>query len=249
MQLYTLYMKEEKKHILIVEDDVEIAQLVRINLEDAGYAVTSVHDGNTGYQVFRDNNFDMLVLDLMLPGMDGLDICKKIRAENTSLPILILTAKSEEFDKVLGLELGADDYLTKPFGIRELVARVKALIRRAAKPARASATSGSNTPIDFGSLHIDPARHRAKLDDRSLELTAKEFDLLLLFARHPGKVFSRQELLDEIWGYRFDGYEHTVNTHINRLRTKIEETPSEPRYLKTVWGVGYRFAEKDELPA
>lgn len=236
----------DNSHILIVEDDSEISELVRINLKDQGYRVDVAIDGSEGYQKIRKGSYELVILDLMLPGMDGLNICKKMRSQNDETPVLMLTAKSEEFDKVLGLELGADDYLTKPFSIRELVARVKALIRRTQKPAEQSA-GPTDELISIGSLNIEPAKHKATLDDKSLNLTAKEFDLLTLFARNPGRAFTRQELLNEVWGYQFNGYEHTVNTHINRLRAKIEPDPSEPKYLKTVWGVGYRFTEKEVL--
>lgn len=239
-------MEKEETNILVIEDDAEIARLVQINLEDEGYGVECIDDGKRGFHKIMSESYDLIILDLMLPGMNGIDICKEFRAENSSTPLLMLTAKSEEFDKVLGLELGADDYLTKPFSIRELVARVKALIRRTQKPAEQSA-GPTDELISIGSLNIEPAKHKATLDDKSLNLTAKEFDLLTLFARNPGRAFTRQELLNEVWGYQFNGYEHTVNTHINRLRAKIEPDPSEPKYLKTVWGVGYRFTEKEVL--
>ncbi|WP_073062933.1 response regulator transcription factor [Fodinibius roseus] len=232
-------------NILIIEDDTEIARLVQINLKDEGYSVEFVQNGHKGYRMITSGDYDLIILDLMLPGMSGIDICKKFRADDTSTPLLMLTAKSEEFDKVLGLELGADDYITKPFSIRELLARVKALLRRAQQPSMSASTS--RDPLSFGNLLIEPVKHQVRLGDRILEVTAKEFELLLLFARHPGRTFSRQELLDNVWGYQFDGYEHTVNTHINRLRSKIEEDPSDPTYIKTVWGVGYRFTELDEL--
>jgi DNA-binding response OmpR family regulator len=237
----------EVNHILIIEDDPEIAELVKINLEDLGSRVEIIGDGEEAYQQLQDHTYDMIILDLMLPGKDGLEICKKLRQEDTTTPLLMLTAKSEEFDKVLGLELGADDYLTKPFSIRELVARVKALLRRSNRRTNNQDTEPLSDRIAIGDLIIEPKKHRVKLEGKSLELTAKEFDLLVLFAGQPGRTFTRQELLDNIWGYQFSGYDHTVNTHINRLRSKIEEDPSEPKYLKTVWGVGYRFVEEEEL--
>lgn len=235
----------EQPTILIIEDDTEIARLVQINLKDEGYSVELVQNGNEGYNKITSGTYDLIILDLMLPGMNGIDICKKFRADDTSTPLLMLTAKSEEFDKVLGLELGADDYLTKPFSIHELLARIKALLRRAQQPPiNAEEKRGS---LSYGNLIIEPDKHKVSLEDKTLDVTVKEFELLLLFARHPGHAFSRQELLNKVWGYQFDGYEHTVNTHINRLRSKIEEDPSNPVYLKTVWGVGYRFTEPDEL--
>lgn len=236
-------------HILIVEDDSEICELVRINLEDQGYVVEIAEDGNTGYQKIQEDSYDLIILDLMLPGIDGLEICKRMRADHDETPLLMLTAKSEEFDKVLGLELGADDYLTKPFSIRELIARVKALIRRAAAEPAGTASSEDQAAITVGEITVDPSKHKVTLEGKSLDLTSKEFDLLTLFVKNPGHAFSRQELLNKVWGYQFNGYEHTVNSHINRLRSKIESDPSNPTYLKTVWGVGYRFAEEEELEA
>jgi DNA-binding response OmpR family regulator len=178
----------------------------------------------------------------MLPGLDGLEICKRLRGQAITVPILMLTAKTSEFDRVLGLELGADDYLTKPFSIKELQARVKAILRRADISSRQRAQDDDEA-IASGSLLIDVRGRNVSIDGRALELTAKEFDLLLHFARHPGRVYSRAQLLDQIWGYSHSGYEHTVNTHINRLRKKIEAGPETTQYIETVWGVGYRFRE------
>jgi DNA-binding response OmpR family regulator len=179
----------------------------------------------------------------MLPGMSGTEVCRQLRERERATPILMLTAKSEERDKVLGLDLGADDYVTKPFSIRELLARVRALLRRVEldQPEEAPAE------IAFGDLVIEPAKRKVRVAGEPVELTAKEFDLLNLFAQHPGRAFSRQELLDKVWGYQYAGYSHTVNSHINRLRSKIEPDPSAPRYVQTVWGVGYRFAEEEDL--
>jgi DNA-binding response OmpR family regulator len=226
--------------VLVIEDNRDIAELVALHLRDEGYAVTLADDGRAGLALAQGGEFDLLVLDLMLPGLDGLSICREIRAQERYLPILMLTAKSSELDRVLGLELGADDYLTKPFSIRELVARVKALLRRQA--ALAPAPAGA--VISSGGLRIDSDRRQVSVDGRDIELTAREFDLLLHFARHPGRVFSRAQLLDQVWGYGHEGYEHTVNSHINRLRNKIEQDPAAPRYVLTVWGVGYKFAEQ-----
>ncbi len=226
--------------VLVIEDNRDIAELVALHLRDEGYAVTLADDGRAGLALAQGGAFDLLVLDLMLPGLDGLSICREIRAQERYLPILMLTAKSSELDRVLGLELGADDYLTKPFSIRELVARVKALLRRQA----ALAPVPTGAVISSGGLHIDSDRRQVSVDGRDIELTAREFDLLLHFARHPGRVFSRAQLLDQVWGYGHEGYEHTVNSHINRLRNKIEQDPAAPRYVLTVWGVGYKFAEQ-----
>lgn len=227
--------------ILVIEDDRDIAELVALHLRDEGFAVALQHDGAAGLQQAQSGDYDLLVLDLMLPGRDGLSICRELRSREDYLPVLMLTARSAELDRVLGLELGADDYLTKPFSIRELVARVKALLRRQA--ALAPATTAPST-LDCGGLHIDVERRTVTIDKHSVELTAREFDLLLHFARHPGRVFSRAQLLDQVWGYGHEGYEHTVNSHINRLRAKIEQDPAKPRYVLTVWSVGYKFAER-----
>jgi DNA-binding response OmpR family regulator len=174
--------------------------------------------------------------------MDGLELCRRLRARPDYLPILMLTAKSSELDRVLGLEVGADDYVTKPFSIRELVARVKALFRRV--DALAELPTEATEVLHVNGLEIDPARREVRLDGTEIHLTGREFDLLLHFASHPGRVYSRTQLLDVVWGYGHEGYEHTVNSHINRLRAKIEHTPSQPRYILTVWGVGYKFAER-----
>jgi DNA-binding response OmpR family regulator len=182
----------------------------------------------------------VVVLDLMLPGLEGLELCRRLRARPDYVPILMLTAKSSEADRVVGLELGADDYVTKPFSLPELVARVKALIRRA--DALAARPEGVGR-IEIGGLVIDVGARRASVDGRAADLTAKEFDLLLQFARHPGRVYTRDQLLDQVWGAAHQAYPHTVNSHINRLRTKIERDPSRPRYVQTVWGVGYRFMD------
>ncbi len=227
--------------ILVIEDDRDIAELIALHLRDEGFAVTLQHDGNSGLQQALSGHYDLLVLDLMLPGRDGLTICKEIRRQERYLPVLMLTARSSELDRVLGLELGADDYLTKPFSIRELVARVKAILRRQAALAPTASTPPT---LDCGDLHLDTERRLVTVHDRPVELTAREFELLLHFARHPGRVFSRAQLLDQVWGYGHEGYEHTVNSHINRLRAKIEQDPARPRYVLTVWGVGYKFAEQ-----
>ena len=228
--------------ILVIEDNHDIAELVALHLRDEGYAVTIHNDGSEGLAAARANRFDLLVLDLMLPGTDGLTICRELHAGPHYLPILMLTAKTTELDRVLGLEMGADDYLTKPFSIRELVARVKALLRRAEGMGgtHSQATEESAT-LQYGELLIDTERRQVTINGKGVELTAKEFDLLLYFARHPGRVYSRIQLLDQVWGYSHEGYEHTVNSHINRLRKKIERDPADARYILTVWGVGYKF--------
>lgn len=229
------------RSVLVIEDDHDIAELVALHLRDAGCEVTLVHDGPTGLATAARGGFDLLVLDLMLPGLDGLSICRTLRSGPGYVPILMLTARSAEPDRVAGLEQGADDYLTKPFAIRELVARVKALLRRAEAMAFSVAEPDRDEAIRAGNLLIDPQRRTVTMAGRPVELTAREFDLLLHFARHPGRVYSRLQLLDQVWGYGHEGYEHTVNSHINRLRAKIEADPAKPRHVLTVWGVGYKF--------
>ncbi|PLX32672.1 MAG: DNA-binding response regulator [Hyphomicrobiales bacterium] len=233
--------------VLIIEDDPDIAALIRMHLGDIDCQCERSADGEHALSAYRAalnaNPFDLVVLDLMLPGIDGLEVCRAIRQEKSYVPILMLTAKSNELDRVLGLEMGADDYLTKPFSIPELQARVKALFRRV--EALSAATEAPDRPknIVCGTLHIDADRHQAFIDGKPVDLTAREFDLLHHFARYPGHVYSRAQLLDQVWGYNHEGYEHTVNTHINRLRAKIEKNPAKPHYIQTVWGVGYKFAE------
>ncbi|MGD8376939.1 MAG: response regulator transcription factor [Acidobacteriota bacterium] len=213
-----------------------------MHLRDAGHEVQVAHDGRTGSRRADAGEHDLVILDLMLPDMDGLEICKRLRSRPDYTPILMLTARSGELDRVLGLEVGADDYLTKPFSIRELLARVKALFRRIEALA-AEQPAQEDRPVAIGDLRIDPVKRTVVVGDRPVELTAREFDLLAQFARHPGRAYTRAELLDLVWGYGHDGYEHTVNTHINRLRSKIETDPSRPRHILTVWGVGYKLAE------
>jgi DNA-binding response OmpR family regulator len=233
------------RRVLVVEDEREIADLVRLHLEDLGCEVRIVADGPAALARARAGDFDLIVLDLALPGLDGLDICRTLRGERIHTPILMLTARSTELDRVLGLEIGADDYLTKPFSMAELRARVKALFRRAETFGRGEG-GDAGSPLRLAGLVIDPARREASLEGRPLDLTAKEFDLLLHFARHPGRVFSRAQLLDAVWGYSHSGYEHTVSSHINHLRSKIEDDPANPARILTVWGVGYKLADSGE---
>jgi len=240
-------MKSEAKKILIIEDDPNIVELAGIHIGDLGYSLESAVDGEAGLNKALEEEYDLIILDLMLPRLDGLEVCKRFRQENRKTPILMLTAKSEELDKVLGLELGADDYLTKPFSVRELVARIKAILRRIDTERETAAKTGEPEVLEFEQMTIDTLKRKVTLSGKTVDLTAKEFDLLLLFARHPGRTYDRHQLLDQVWGYHFDGYDHTVNSHINRLRNKIEEDPANPIFIKTVWGVGYRFAELEEL--
>ena len=229
------------RKVLVIEDNCDIAHLVEMHLRDMGCQVQLAHDGNTGLDLARNGGFDLVILDLMLPGLDGLEICKRIRSGPTYTPILMLTSKASEADRVVGLELGADDYLPKPFGIRELLARVKAIFRRV--DAMAQGDAEPQESISVHDLSINVAKRQVTLGGNAVELTAKEFDLLAFFARHPGRVYSRAQLLDQIWGHGYEGYEHTVNSHINRLRAKIEQDPAHPAYILTVWGVGYKFTD------
>ncbi|WP_456442551.1 response regulator transcription factor [Caldithrix abyssi] len=237
----------ETNKILIIEDDPRIVNLLEIHLSDLGFTIESAIDGQSGLDKALKNSYKMIVLDLMLPELDGIEVCRRIRQENRFMPILMLTARSEEFDKVLGLEIGADDYITKPFSIREFIARVKVILRRIEVEKEKNSDDKNQTLIEVGNLLIDTEQHKVILDGRPLELTAKEFDLLVLFARHPGKIYNRETLLELVWGYHYEGYEHTVNSHINRLRNKIESDPTKPKFIKTLWGVGYRFEIPEEI--
>ena len=234
------------RRILIIEDDKDIARLVELHLKDAGYEVSLAHDGNDGLDKALSKPCDLIVLDLMLPGVDGIEICRRVRAASVYTPMLMLSSKSSELDRVLGLEIGADDYLTKPFSIPELLARVKALFRRV--EALKSATSQkSQKVIHAGDLVVDVEKRKVTFQGNPAPLTAKEFDLLLHLANNRGRVYSRMELLNLVWGYGYEGYEHTVNSHINRLRAKIEKDPAKPRHILTVWGVGYKFADSEDF--
>jgi DNA-binding response OmpR family regulator len=228
-----------KRRILIVEDEADIAELLALHLRDLCDEVVVAQDGHAGMRLAHAREWDLLVLDLRLPGPDGLAICRSLRRNERYTPIVMLTSKSSELDRVLGLELGADDYVTKPFSVSELLARVKAIFRRVDSLSREREQPGQTLRLDR--LTIDPACRIVRIGDRTVDLTAREFDLLLHFARHPGRVFRRSELLDSVWGYGHEGYEHTVNSHINRLRSKIERDPSHPACIVTVWGVGYKL--------
>jgi DNA-binding response OmpR family regulator len=232
--------------ILVVEDQKDIADLVQMHLRDLGHTVDVAHDGKKGLEQAPD--YDLLVLDGMLPGLDGLDVLRTLRQKNLQMPVLMLTARASEIDRVVGLELGADDYLAKPFSIPELQARVKALLRRAQTNQQSASTHTASTgagsepeELVHDQLRIDFRSHEATLAGKPLGLTSKEFDLLVHFARNPGRVFSRVQLLESVWGTTYEGYELAVNTHINRLRAKVEVDPAKPRFIQTVRGVGYRF--------
>jgi DNA-binding response OmpR family regulator len=235
------------RRVLVVEDDPDIGRVVTLQLAELDCETRLIADGVNGLAEAEAGNYDLVILDVMLPRMDGLQICRRLRAQPRYTPVLMLTAKSSELDRVLGLEIGADDYLTKPFSMLELAARVKAVFRRAdhSEAARAAeATAPKEQLVEAGGLRIDPQRHEVRVDGRAVELTAKEFELLLYFARNPGHVYTRAQLLDQVWGYSHSGYEHTVNSHINRLRNKIERDAGNPDYIQTVWGVGYKFADR-----
>jgi len=238
-----MYATMPAKKILLVEDNEDMAQLLALHLRDLQHSVELCFDGDLGLQHAQNHQYDLVILDLMLPGKDGLTICRAIRENLTYTPILMLTAKDSELDRVLGLEMGADDYVTKPFSITEVLARIKAIFRRS-DAIQSNNQEDLSQIIQRGQIIINPDKHTVTLAGLEIELTAREFDLLLFFARHPGRVYTRNELLDQIWGYGHDGYEHTVNSHINRLRVKIEVDSKHPVYIQTVWGVGYKFSEQ-----
>ena len=229
-----------EKSVLIVEDDQDISGLIDIHLKDMGLETMVINHGGDALDIALKMRFDVILLDVMLPGKDGLEICRTLRSRDVKTPILMLTARSEEIDKVLGLEMGADDYLTKPFSVRELTARVKAILRRVELMSTPEKEPDSEI-LYFNELVVDKNKRKVMLFDERIDLTPKEFDLLALMASNPGTSYSRERLLKLIWGYEFDGYEHTVNSHINRLRVKIEKDLSKPRYILTTWGIGYRF--------
>jgi DNA-binding response OmpR family regulator len=227
------------RQVLVIGDDASIAELIKARLSVLSCEVRHVNDGRIGLDEAASRTYDLIILDMALPAADGSEICRRIRGTERYMPIIMLASGATEFDRVLGLELGADDYLTKPFNMVELIARIKAIFRLIDKLAGASAEEAG--AIQCRNLRIDTEKHEVTIGSRPVDLTAKEFQLLLHFARNPGRVYSRSQLLDRIWGYNHSGYEHTVNSHINRLRAKIEENPDEPEYIQTVWGVGYKF--------
>jgi len=229
--------------VLIVEDNPEIAQQVQWHLGDLGIRVDHAGDGSSGLAQARRHAYDLIILDLMAPGHEGRALCRQLRADHCATPILILTARHSEIDRVLCLEAGADDCMTKPFGFLELIAQVKAILRRNPQSSREAITHRPHRFPELG-LEINIARREVVVRGNPVELTPKEFDLLWHLARYPGHVFSRAQLLDSIWGNDHAGYEHTINSHINRLRNKIENNPAEPEIVRTVWGVGYKFADR-----
>jgi len=226
---------------LIIEDDRDISDLISIHLQDMEMEVDKAFDGKDGLMKALNNSYNFILLDIRLPQLDGFEVCKRIRMEKDNTPILMITSKSEEIDKVLGLEIGADDYITKPFGIRELLARVKAVLRRTEQAA--ASDQREDREITCEKLYINVGMRIVECDGDRIELSPKEFDLLVHLASNPGKTYTRMELLNHVWGYEFEGFEHTVNSHINRLRSKIESDMSKPEYIRTTWGVGYKFRE------
>lgn len=234
------------KSVLVVEDDPNIVDLLEIHLKDLHFSLEKSQSGDEGLRKALGGQYDLMILDVMLPEVDGLEITRQVRGAGITTPILMLTARSEEIDKVLGLEFGADDYLTKPFSIREFIARVKALLRRVERLGAAPVSSQAPTRLQYGDLMIDLDKKRVSVKGRRIDLSRKEFELLSLLASHPGKSYDRSKILNLIWGYDFQGYEHTVNSHINRLRSKIEPNMAEPTYILTTWGIGYRFNEDVE---
>jgi DNA-binding response OmpR family regulator len=226
---------------LIIEDDRDISELISIHLSDMELEVDKAFDGKDGLMKALNNKYRFILLDIRLPLMDGFEVCKRIRQEKINTPVLMITSKSEEIDKVLGLEIGADDYISKPFGIRELLARVKAVLRRAEMTAQAQ----EEKDVEFRceQLFINVGMRIVEVGGKRVELSPKEFDLLVHLVSNPGKTYSRMQLLNQVWGYEFEGFEHTVNSHINRLRSKIEKNMGQPEYILTTWGVGYKFRE------
>ncbi len=234
-----------REKLLVVEDDPAIQRMISDYFRHVGYEVLTAGDGEIGVRLALNDQPTVMILDLMLPKIDGLTVCRQVRERYPTLPIIMLTAKDDVVDKVLGLEMGADDYMTKPFSLRELEARLKSVLRRTR--AKVSDKQDSDqAPIVRGNLRIDPARREVTIGDRAVELTPKEFELLSLFASHPGRVYSRKFLLENIWDYTYSGYDRTIDSHINRLRAKIEENPDEPKMVLTVWGVGYKFNDEAE---
>jgi DNA-binding response OmpR family regulator len=236
---------EPRRTVLVVEDEANIRELIclHLGLEQLNWGQAA--DGTEGLRLAREREFDVVILDLMLPGLDGVTVCKAIRRDsvNSGVPILMLTARREESDKVLGLESGADDYLTKPFGVRELVARVRALLRR--RPLVSSAVAGDGQPLTHSNIEIDPARRRVRVDGRDVELTGHEFSLLHVFLANPGIVFSREALLGRIWKGETFVTVRSVDTLVKRLRKKIEDDPANPKVILTVWGAGYKAADRE----
>lgn len=232
------------KKLLVVEDDRELIDLLTMHLTAEGYQVDAAADGEAGLRAFQSGQYGLVILDWMLPSMSGIDVLREIRTNDSRTPVLMLTARGEEADKVLGLELGCDDYLTKPFSIRELTARIKVLHRRIERAEEMARISSGDRILDLGPLKIDHGKRKVQVGGEPVQLTVKEYDLLYTLAAQPGRTFSRRQLLDVVWDQDSDVYEHTVNSHVNRLRNKVEDNPNRPRLILTVWGIGYRFTEE-----
>ncbi|WP_457653483.1 response regulator [Rhodocaloribacter sp.] len=230
-------------HILLVEDDAQLNDLVAGRLRESGYEVATAVTGTAALERVAERVPDLILLDVMLPELDGLEVCRRLRARHPLLYIIMLTARADEMDRVVGLEVGADDYVTKPFSLQELVARVRAALRRIRlTEERAAATDEDDEqPVEYDNLFIDPVRREVRLDGALIHLTVREFDLLLFLARHPDRPFTRMQLLDKVWDIQYEGYDRTVDSHVQRLRAKIEKDPGNPRFIRTVWGVGYKF--------
>ena len=232
-----LTIQSRPRKILLVEDETEIAEVLTLHLEDIGGIVTHATDGVRGLTLALQNRWDMILLDLSLPRCDGIDICQQVRTTNPTTPIVLVTARSTEGERILGLDTGADDYITKPFAISEFMARIKSLFRR----IDALREAPDQEHVIVRDIVLNPDAHSVSISGKPVQLTAKEFDLLLFFSKSPGQVFKRTELLEKVWGYAHDGYMHTVNSHLHRLRAKIEIDPANPEYIRTVWGVGYKL--------
>ena len=228
--------KEKRVKILVIDDEKLLVKGIKFNLENDGYQVETAYDGEEGFNLAKTGNFDLILMDLMMPKLSGLEVCMRIR-EFSTVPIIMLTARTDDMDKIMGFEYGADDYVTKPFNILELKARIRALLRRSA----ASGQSDSKAIVSSGNITIDCDRHTVVRDGRDVELTSREFDVLELLMKNPGRVYSRENLLNIVWGYDFQGDIRTVDVHVHRLREKLERNPAEPEYIITKWGVGYYF--------
>lgn len=227
--------------ILVVEDEQDIADLISVHMLELSLKIEHSLTGEKAVQLALNNNYALIILDVMLPGISGLDVCRQLREKKPEQAILMLTSRTSEIDRVVGLELGADDYMAKPFSVRELQARVRSQLRRVHLLNDMQRSTIPSKILTLGKLQIDTVQHRISMADEVLDLTSTEFDLLFFLASHPEQVFSREQLLSSVWGYHHSGYEHTVNSHINRLRNKLEQNPTKPEIVQTVWGVGYKF--------
>jgi len=228
--------------ILIVEDEADIAELIRVNLVTLSLQTEHCSNGDHALKKILSNDYSLIILDVMLPGMNGLDICKTVRSKKPEQAIMMLTAKGSETDQIVGLELGADDYMVKPFSIPSLLARVRVQLRRVELLANRQSSPEKLKSLEIGRLSIDQINHTVHFDRKPIDLTALEFDLLSFFVQRPDQVFSRSNLLDKVWGYEHDGYEHTVNSNINRLRRKLNRQDNQQQIIQTVWGVGYKLS-------